>query len=322
MLVKIFASSHQTDYVLLITEYFVRWFCASDAEKAIITKAFLFRKTKNGENIFSDRFVEWCVRYLRMPTGNKARTGDFANVVKCAGLHMNERSHLKQAAKQEGVPSALAPPDTEKEQKKLKLDKVMQESMLYTRDLNLFGTGRPRHVPPAPWKRRRFHDATAWEEASETEIRSPSGDVVVNPDLLSFLDIGGDRIKRYFERFPKNGDRKNTKRPETVKENGIALTRIESTQVQAKTKQANKVEKYVSLDKAFLLTRGLFTAVECKRDLADLNGQLVEQAGGDESVRLKLSKNDKGNSNKECYIDTIIKLQQKLIAGNTLWVEL
>lgn len=204
----------------------------------------------------------------------------------------------------------------------LKMDKVMQESMLYARDCNLFGTGPPRHVPPGPWKRRRLHDMTTWKEASETEIRSPSGDVRVNPDLLSFLQIGGDRVERYFNRFPMEGDRKDVKRSESKKENGVALTKIEATYVQAKTNQANSIDKYVSLDKIFLMTRGLFSAAECKRDLDDLNNQLVIQAGGDESVRIKVTKNDRGKVNKECFVVAIIALRKKLIAGNALWVEL
>jgi hypothetical protein len=62
LLVNVFTASHQTGYVFLINEFFKNWHCMSDAEQVLFKKSFLFRKTKNGSNIFPDRFVEWCVR--------------------------------------------------------------------------------------------------------------------------------------------------------------------------------------------------------------------------------------------------------------------
>jgi bacteriorhodopsin len=58
-LVNVFSVSHQTHYVDLNTHFAKTWFSASDAERKMYEKLFLFRKTKNVSSIFGDRFVEW-----------------------------------------------------------------------------------------------------------------------------------------------------------------------------------------------------------------------------------------------------------------------
>ena len=41
----------------------------SEAERKINDQFILFRKTKNGKNIFADRFVEWTMRDIRKRIG-------------------------------------------------------------------------------------------------------------------------------------------------------------------------------------------------------------------------------------------------------------
>ena len=54
--------SHSTGYVKLLSDFFVEWTCASPALKKLYGRAILFRKTVNGNNIFSDRLMEWIIR--------------------------------------------------------------------------------------------------------------------------------------------------------------------------------------------------------------------------------------------------------------------
>jgi hypothetical protein len=170
LLLSVFCSSHQTGYVFLICQFFQNWFCASDAERTLYEKVFLFRQTKNGHSIFPDHFVEWSVRYLRAFTGKKAIC-KYGSIVCQSALLLNERCFIKQSIKKEGKSA----PDTDEERKFLSLDKVMQESLLYFRDLNLFGPGAARHVPAKPWQARKDMNREEWKEASERECRSPSG---------------------------------------------------------------------------------------------------------------------------------------------------
>ena len=71
-LAPLFAGTHATKYVSMTVDFFVDWFCASDCDKIIFAKAIFTRKTKNGAKVFSDRFVEWMMRDLRMWLGKKA----------------------------------------------------------------------------------------------------------------------------------------------------------------------------------------------------------------------------------------------------------
>ena len=61
--------SHSRGYVSLLSDFFVEWTCASPAFKKLYKRAILFRKTFNGENIFSDRLMEWLVRDVRFFVG-------------------------------------------------------------------------------------------------------------------------------------------------------------------------------------------------------------------------------------------------------------
>ena len=88
LLVTVCASSHQTGYVKLITRYFVNFFCASDAERVITERGYLFKKTKNGSNIFIDHWVEWTVQYLLQSTGKKATLRGYSSVVQKACLFL------------------------------------------------------------------------------------------------------------------------------------------------------------------------------------------------------------------------------------------
>ena len=78
----------------------------------------------------------------------------------------------------------------ENERDALKMDKAMMETMLYCRDLNLFGVGPPRYVGGKPYGKRKLEDKNDWEVAkSGDEEKDPSGQSTINPALFSFLQI-------------------------------------------------------------------------------------------------------------------------------------
>ena len=52
-LIRLYAGTHCTKYISLLTDFFVEWFCCSDAERIFFTKAVFTRKTKNSESIFT-----------------------------------------------------------------------------------------------------------------------------------------------------------------------------------------------------------------------------------------------------------------------------
>jgi hypothetical protein len=311
LLLSVFCSSHQTGYVFLICQFFQNWFCASDAERALYENVFLFRQTKNGRNIFPDCFVEWSVRYLRAFTGKKAVRKNYGNIVCQAALLLNERCSIKQSVKKEGKSS----PDTEEERKFRSLDKVMQECLLYFRDLNLFGPGPPLHVPAKPWKTRKDMDRHDWEEASETECKSPSGRMHVNPDLLFHLTTGLERSKSYFTHFNVEGDLASPERSEQV----VSLALIEGDVSKVNTATANNAERYVSVDATFLKTMGLINVAELKKELKDLNSTLKAIFPAMETIKAQKQQPSQKPPNKLSYIDAVILARQQLILQDADW---
>ncbi len=73
-LLPLFASTHAIKYVHMLSGFLVDWHCMSTAEKCIFAKGLFTRKTKNGCNIFSDRYVE-----LTRPTLTKVFTAHTNN---------------------------------------------------------------------------------------------------------------------------------------------------------------------------------------------------------------------------------------------------
>jgi hypothetical protein len=311
LLLSVFCSSHQTGYVFLICQFFQNWFCASEAERALYENVFLFRKTKNGRNIFPDRFVEWSVRYLRSFTGKKAVRKNYGNIVCQAALLMNERCSVKQSVKKENKPS----PDTEEERKFLSLDKVMQECLLYFRDLNLFGPGPPRHVPAKPWTTRKDMDRQDWEEASETECKSPSGRVHVNTEILFYISAGVEKSEQYFTHFNVEGDLKSPERSEQV----VSLTLIEGDLSKLRTTTANNAERYLSLDATFLMTTGLISLAELKKELKFLNETLTAIFPSMDPIKAQKQQPSQKAPNKKCFIDAVIEARQALILHDADW---
>jgi hypothetical protein len=312
LLVNVFTASHQTGYVFLVNEFFKNWHCMSAAERVLFKKSFLFRKTKNGSNIFPDRFVKWCVRYIRQRHG-KDISANYINVVTQHALLLNERSRTKQSIKKE-----TKPPDTEKGRKDQQLDKVCQEVLLMSRDRNNFGPGPPLYAPIKCWNDRKDMDKTEWEKVRSSDVCSdvytPSGEMKVNPELLFHSSTGKERSDRYWTTFSMLGEPTKTERSEKEKDGGVSLALIEGDMSKVTGNATDALERWVSLDKEFLEKRGVFVTDEVNKELKYLNSEL-------ELVdKVAPETNNRGNSTKGLKITAIIQARKNLIAKDPGWV--
>lgn len=301
LLVNVFASAHQTGYVYLITRYFVNWYCASEAEREITAKGYLFKKTVNGRNIFCDRFVEWTVRYLRQTTGKKALSRNYSQVVERACAFLNERCKIKKQAKKSSNE------DTESERNGLKLDKVFMESFLYSNDLNLWGEGPPRYVPGKPFAKRAANQNPSYSHAGPDELKGING-TPLNDSIFFFRSIGSQRCKEYFEKFEIEQDLRNQERPE--KEGvGVPLTLIEPLASAANATAQDRLDRWTSVDKEFLEQKGIYTVKELQVELKYLNDLLESH----EIVKVK------SNANKPTWVDGVIKARKVLMKKDPGW---
>ena len=90
MLLPLFAATHVTKYVSMTADFLVDWICSSEAEKIIFAKTIFTKKTKNGSNIFSDRYFEWIFKDLRQWLG-KYSTIHHETLIKRVAATLNDR---------------------------------------------------------------------------------------------------------------------------------------------------------------------------------------------------------------------------------------
>jgi hypothetical protein len=71
----LFAMTHKTDYVRLVTDFLVEWECASEAFKVVFSKFLYTQLTSTGFPVWSDLFMELSILDIRRHTGKVARRG-------------------------------------------------------------------------------------------------------------------------------------------------------------------------------------------------------------------------------------------------------
>ena len=132
LLLPLFASSHAIKYVSMVCDFLIDWHCMSDAERIIFARAVITRKTKNGRNIFTDRFVEWMMKDMRMWLGKHA-TVHHHKLVEQVAVSLNERKkQKKEGAKKQPSVSAKNPV------KDLEINRVFCQTLLFANKTNLF----------------------------------------------------------------------------------------------------------------------------------------------------------------------------------------
>ena len=82
----LFAASHTTKHCFISAEFLIWWHCASEAGKVVFEKFVLFRNTKDGKTIYTDRFVERMFRDMRAGVGKFCRRGSDSKIERQAML--------------------------------------------------------------------------------------------------------------------------------------------------------------------------------------------------------------------------------------------
>lgn len=143
---------------------------------------------------------------------------------------------------------------------------------------------------------------------------TPDGKLEVNPETFFCNSTGKARAERYFERFAKNGDRKDVLRSENESTDGISLAAIQPLLSTLQERAHNEVERYTSTNFGYLKGHNLITIPELKADLIFLNGQLSDEE------KVKPEKNQSKSVDKPDWITAVISARQKLIAADSSWV--
>ena len=167
--------SHSTGYVKLLSDFFVQWTCASPALKRLYERAILFCKTVNGNNIFSDRLMEWIIRDFRFYVTKKVSGGVDIHLdsVRAVSLQLKQDLNLKAINRKEKMLTA------EKKQKPIHgLTKVFCETLVYCEDTNLMCPGPVKNLPSKPYMKRKNSPAG---EANHSETDNPLASIEGEP---------------------------------------------------------------------------------------------------------------------------------------------
>ena len=233
-LLPLYASTHAIKYVSMLSDFLIDWYCMSETEKIIFAKAVITRKTKNGRNICTDRFVEWMMRDMRMWLGKHASTHHH-KLVKQVAVTLNDRKKKKS----ENAKKRKAVTLDSSHVKELELNNVFCESLLFANESNLWGPGNigfdeKNNVEGG---RRGHNEGTGLEEQRPMRplprpFKSIKG-VTLNKELVFCVSIGLGRLKEYFKTFLVDGDSDNpTKRSEKESDGGVSLKKIDTTKAE------------------------------------------------------------------------------------------
>ena len=174
-LAPMFAASHATKYVNMVSDFLVEWYCKSHAEKVIFAEFIFTHKTKHGSNIFTDRFVEWMMKDLRTWCGNVAYEHT-ASLLEICALGLKERVEIKAFGAEELKPSRKMKQSEKETEGKLRIDHVFCEVLVFALEANLFGPGPVNHIRKGPGKLfekgSREMESSAYGDLELTQICS------------------------------------------------------------------------------------------------------------------------------------------------------
>ena len=296
-LLPLYASSHAIKYVSMLSDFLVDWHCMSEAEKIIFAKGVITRKTKNGKNIFTDRFVEWMMKDMRMWLG-KHSSLHHHKLVEQVAITLNERKKQKQEGSQNRKPGDRINPI-----KEIEINKVFCESLLFAHEYNLWGPGDI------------IFDEKKNQTAKENDNRRPmqrpfksTKGVPLNKDLLFCISTGSRRLSKYFQTFLVDGKWEDSKRSEKESEGGVLLKKINTTLADDEEGFNIEMERITFLND--LDIKSAYTVKELKEELKFLNNELEKL--GKEKVT-KDPRKHPGQWNKNSYACCIATARLSLL---------
>ena len=272
-LLPLYASSHATKYVSMLCDFLIDWHCMSNAERIIFSKAVMTRKTKNGKTIFTDRFVEWMMRDMRMWCGKYA-TAHHHNLVQQVAATLNERKKLKM----EGARNTKRGDHDSDDG--LEINRVFCETLIFATETNIWKVGadvQQMEGSSNTTSQQRSNTAPTIDSSSSTrpslapKFESFNG-IPLNTDILFCLSTGTNRAKEYFKRFLVDGEWSESTRSENESEGGVSLKKIDGTVAEDEKEFEIDVRRIEFLDVEAI--KGAYIVDELKAELQKMNEEL------------------------------------------------
>ena len=312
-LIPLFASTHATKYTNMVARFLVDWYCMPDAEKTIFTKGVFTRKTKNGRNIWSDKFVEWMMRDLRMWCSHVA-TPHTASILERTALNLNRKKKAKEFGRKERKATGEQEEEDgmeldEEEIKEFQIDHVLCEVLIFFDEANIFGPGNIQHIVKGPAAKFRDADRTKGVEVAAKDVNGFAQicdpKVKLNTQLPKARHIGQTRVAEYYETYYKTGDLNDPSRSEK----DVSLTAINPLMSEEEKKLRTELIRCISMDTQVI--DDLYVVSDLHKEIDTLNDQLN---GNPEHRILKDGKEKKLDL---CAI--VRRLRMKMLDLNSDW---
>lgn len=268
LLLPLYASSHATKYVSMVTDFLVEWYCMSTAEKILWAKGVLTRDTKDGCKIFTDLFVEWMMRDMRMWLG-KHSSQHHDKLVEQTAVMLNDLKIDR------SIGAKRRKKNNDKGVKELSINKVYCNSLIYFLDTNLWGPGdviskvRTSDTSYKGSNRQGFPDT--FGEERQVLFQSFTG-VPLNTDILFLVSTGTKRSQKYYDTYKVKGNLNDASRSEKEEEGGVLLKKIDPTLYSEEQRQQVNEKRIQELD-ALQITK-LYSSDEIREEYKFLNDEL------------------------------------------------
>jgi len=235
----------------------------SPAELAIHDNFILFRTTKNGKTIYTDRSVEWVMKDIRETFG-KFFTDYVPSKLENFMLQLKGLKNLR------GRDKRTASSTSSSKKSDIKIDATLLEGYVFCESANLW-RGKPQAVLPKPYMKRLKKNGV-----EELKYIGPSSNFysttgkVLYADVLSTISRGKSRSKNYFEVYHIHGDMNSAFRSQ--KDSNMKTVHITDDNLQKEL----EFGLTFSVDKLAAVSKNPYNIVRMQQELALQNDVLSE----------------------------------------------
>ena len=295
----LFINANATDYIEMTCNMSTQRACMSEAERRIFDTFVLFRKTRNGKSIFTDRCMEWTMRDIRRYLGNFFNSSTPHHLERIV-LQMNEHLEVNGRAKKD----LKQPPKNISSRCKIRLNKVFLEALVWSNSSRLW-LGIPQKLKKTkPYIQRLSRKGIEETEDLPTNqflYSMDTGDILYS-DVLCLFSQGLLRSEKYFDTYHRFGDLTDPKRSKNRCETNAPKTNQKVLNEEVLLGLTTDVEKIIK-------DRKLYTKERVKYELSLINFQLAD---------LDLCPIDVNpNSSKRVFAEALVE-GRKLLKKNVL----
>ena len=260
-----------------------------------------------------DRFVELMMKDLRMWLG-KSGTSHTGTLLERCALTLVQRKRDRATSRRAYTGGTKSLPNNKDI---IEIDAIFCEAFVFAMDCNFFGEGPPHHCNRrGPYVSRDMERSVNYEPGEEGFSILSNKSVLVNKLLLSIFSIGDSRLRRYFEKYTKDGTffTSSYRSEDEAANDGVSLKTVEPLRQDAEKEMKSKIERSTSTDyKKIDLS---YNKDELKIDLQVLYNYYKDNY--DQNLDNYYAPNGDSKAQNICKI---ITLRRWVLERNPLWKE-